>query len=282
MAHSAKYSKKPITDIFTSDTDINRRDGRRRVPMKVLILGLGRTGTASMRAAMKELGYFDTYYMMNCSIENPPDALMWMDALVAKYDGVGAPFTRADWDRLLGNCQAVCDWPAVVFAKELIEAYPEAKVVLTNRDVDSWHASTMRTVYWRATDPELRYLSYVDWASGMYYPMLRKFFDTFFRGDFPNQGKQVFLEHYEEVRRLVAPDKLLEYKVQDGWGPLCEFLGHPVPKDRAFPNVNDNHDFVARSRRRNRMQMLNVGAKALQMVVLCALAFWCLSLLWHF
>ena len=36
--------------------------------------------------------------------------------------------------------QAVCDWPACAFAKELIEAYPNAKVILTTREVDSWHA----------------------------------------------------------------------------------------------------------------------------------------------
>ena len=91
-----------------------------------------------MRAAMQHLGYVDTYHMMNCSIENPPDALMWMDALKAKYDGEGKPFTREDWDQLLGNAQAVCDWPSIAFAKELIEAYPEAKVVLTTRDPERW------------------------------------------------------------------------------------------------------------------------------------------------
>lgn len=211
-----------------------------------------------MRAAMKQLGYVDTYHMMNCSIENPPDALMWMDALCAKYDKKGKPFTREDWDQLLGNSQAVCDWPAIAFAKELIEAYPEAKVVLTNRDVDSWHASTMKTVYWRVTDGELRWLSNFDWAASMYYPMLKKFFDSFFEGDFPNRGKDVFRKHYEEVRNLVPKDRLLEYKVTDGWGPLCDFLGEPVPKECSFPNVNDNSDFVTRSRRRNRNQMKNV------------------------
>lgn len=44
--------------------------------------------------------------------------------------------------------QAVCDWPACAFAKELIEAYPEAKVILTNRDVDSWHK------YWAPFVPQ--------------------------------------------------------------------------------------------------------------------------------
>ncbi|KAH8657969.1 putative NAD dependent epimerase/dehydratase [Xylariales sp. PMI_506] len=255
------YTPKPFTDIFTSDTDIDRRQCVRTVPMKVLILGLGRTGTASMRAAMKQLGYVDTYHMMNASIENPPDALLWMDALKAKYDGVGRPFTRQDWDKLLGNCQAVCDWPAVAFAKELIEAYPEAKVVLTNRDVHSWHASTMKTVWWRVTDPELKMLSYVSWAARMYEPMLQKFFDTFFEGDFPNKGKAVFMRHYDEIRSIVPKERLLEYRVQDGWAPLCQFLGDPIPGNGLipFPNVNDNSDFVDRSRRRNRMQMYNVA-----------------------
>ena len=207
---------------------------------------------------MRQLGYVDTYHMMSCSIENPPDALMWMDALRAKYEGVGKPFTREDWDQLLGNCQAVCDWPAVAFAKELIEAYPEAKVVLTTRDVDSWHASTMKTFYWRAMDPELRLLSYVSWAASYYQPMIRSFFDNFFEGDFPNRGKEIYLRHYEEVKSMVPKENLLEFKVSEGWEPLCKFLGERVPKGQQFPNINDNRIFVSRSRHRNRMQLLNV------------------------
>lgn len=258
MSFSKQYTPKPVTDIFTSnDTDINRRECRRTVPMRVLMLGLGRTGTSSLRAAMKVLGFQDTYHMMSASIENPPDALLWRDAFAAKFDN-GPAFTRADWDQLLGHCQAVCDWPAVAFAKELIEAYPEAKVVLTTRDIDSWHASTMKTVYWRVMDPELRYLQYFSWAAGLYYPMLKKFFDTFFEGDFPGQGKRIFNEHYDHVRSLVPKDNLLEFSIKDGWEPLCEFLEVPVPKGIKFPHVNDNSDFISRSRRRNRNQMKNV------------------------
>ncbi|KAL3418034.1 nad dependent epimerase [Phlyctema vagabunda] len=258
MSFSKQYTPKPITDIFTpKDTDINRRELRRTVPMRVLMLGLGRTGTSSLRAAMKDLGYEDTYHMMSCSIENPPDALLWRDAFAAKFDN-GPAFTRADWDQLLGHCQAVCDWPAVAFAEELIEAYPEAKVVMTTRDVHSWHASTMKTVYWRVSDPELRWLSYFSWAAGLYYPMLKKFFDEFFKGDFPGQGKQIFTAHYEHVRTLVPPERLLEFNIKDGWEPLCKFLEEPVPKGVKFPHVNDNSDFVSRSKTRNRNQIKNV------------------------
>jgi hypothetical protein len=87
----------------------------------------------------------------------------------------------------------------------------------------------------------------------MYYPMLKKFFDTFFEGDFPNRGKAVFKRHYQEVRELVPKERLLEYRITDGWEPLCKFLGQKVPDSQPFPNVNDNRDFMSRSRRRNRM-----------------------------
>ncbi|KAH8803388.1 P-loop containing nucleoside triphosphate hydrolase protein [Xylogone sp. PMI_703] len=269
MLFSRRYTRKPITDIFTSDTDIDRRQCTRVVPMKVLILGLGRTGTSSMREAMKQLGFIDTYHMMSVSIENPPDALLWLNAFAAKYEN-GPPFTRENWDQLLGHCQAVCDWPAIAFAKELVETYPEAKVILTNRDVDSWYASTLKTVYWRVTEPEIQWLQYVSWGAGYYYPMLKKFFDTFFEGDFEGKGKEIFLRHYEEVRQLVPKDRLLEFKVTEGWGPLCEFLEVPKPLGRSFPHVNDNTNFVARSKWRNKMQMANAALGKVVMGVIFA------------
>ncbi|KAK8162914.1 P-loop containing nucleoside triphosphate hydrolase protein [Phyllosticta citrichinensis] len=256
-----QYTPKPLTDVFTHDTDIDRRQCKRVVPMKVLCLGLGRTGTASLRDALKELGLNDTYHMMSVSVENPPDALFWMDALRAKYDGVGS-FGREEWDQLLGHCQSVCDWPAIAFVKELVEAYPEAKVILTTRDVDSWHASTLKTVDWRANDPELKMVGKWDWGAGLYQPMLHKFWTNFFKGDFKKHGKQVFIDHYADVRALVPPERLLEYRMGQGWEPLCDFLEVPVP-DKKFPHTNDTDGFVERCRGRNRAQMMNVALRAL-------------------
>ena len=115
----------------------------------------------------------------------------------------------------------------------------------------------MKTVWWRVNDPALRLLSHLDWASGLYYPMLRKFFDTFFRGTFPDTGMSTYVQHYEHVRDLVSEDNLLEYSVSEGWEPLCKFLGDDIPEE-AFPQSNDVGNFVARSRNRNRKQFLNV------------------------
>lgn len=49
----------------------------------------------------------------------------------------------------------------------------------------------------------------------------------------------------------------------EGWKPLCDFLDVPAPPDaRRFPRTNDTDGFVARCRRRNRLQMLNVAFRA--------------------
>ncbi|KAF4635237.1 hypothetical protein G7Y89_g2870 [Cudoniella acicularis] len=121
------FPSKPITDIFTRhETTIDRREGGRTVPMRVLVLGMGRTGTASIRQALKRLGYEDAYHMMSASVENPLDCLLWQQAFAAKYDGIGT-FGRQEWDQLLGHCQAVSDWPAIAFSEELLACYPEAK-----------------------------------------------------------------------------------------------------------------------------------------------------------
>lgn len=76
--------------------------------------------------------------MRAASTETPRDNEMWIRAIKAKWDDEGE-FGKEEWDQLLGHCQAVCDLPAAAFAAELISTYPKAKVILTNRDVDSWH-----------------------------------------------------------------------------------------------------------------------------------------------
>ena len=99
--------------------------------------------------------------MMSASVENPPDCLMWQDAFAAKFDNDGE-FGREQWDQLLGHCMAVCDWPAVAFAKELIEAYPDAKVILTTRDVNSWHALVSRLHMPPQIKPNSRQINHED------------------------------------------------------------------------------------------------------------------------
>lgn len=60
-------------------------------------------------------------------------------------------------------------------------------------------------------------------------PTFAKAWNEFFEGSFEENGRRVFHEHYKKIQNLVPPDRVLFYHASEGWGPLCEFLGQPVP-----------------------------------------------------
>jgi hypothetical protein len=111
-------------------------------PMRVLCLGLSRTGTVSLRIALADLGYrpYHGFSLM----ENPPDSYIWREALNTKMGssaskGNTTTWGRADFEKVLAGFDACLDVPTSIFAEELIHAYPEAKVVVTVRSVDKWY-----------------------------------------------------------------------------------------------------------------------------------------------
>lgn len=72
---------------------------------------------------------------------------LWIAAQKIKSDDHGAPYGRVDFDKMLGAYDAVSDLPTVLFADELIAAYPEAKVLLTVREAEDRVVSMQRTIY---------------------------------------------------------------------------------------------------------------------------------------
>src|SRR4051812_9863448 len=74
----------------------------------------------------------------------------------------------------------------------------------------------------------------------------RKVLYGFFRAksvdEIRENARQRYLEHYETVRRIVPEDKILNFRLTDGWGPLCAFLGKEVPTEE-FPWVNEEKAF---------------------------------------
>jgi hypothetical protein len=77
------------------------------------------------------------------------------------------------------------------------------------------------------------------------------------------------------VKRTVRSDRLLVYEVSEGWGPLCAFLGVPVPESKPFPRLNDTAEFRARIRR-GILVVRTVGFTALgaMVVILAWLVSW--------
>jgi len=75
---------------------------------------------------------------------NMADVIMWYEAEEANYFpmlGGPKPFGRTEFDQLLGNYGVICDAPFITFAPKLIEAYPDALVVLVERDIETWYKS---------------------------------------------------------------------------------------------------------------------------------------------
>ncbi|KAJ6595786.1 P-loop containing nucleoside triphosphate hydrolase protein [Mycena vulgaris] len=219
---------------------------KRAVPMQVLALGFSRTGTSSLKIALETLGYARTNHGFDVSLSTVAEKDMWIAAIKAKFYGEGTPFGREEWDRLLGDFQAVTDSPHNLFAAELISMYPEAKVVSTTRDVDSWWKSYEATIV-ETSKPAFRAGTKGNPASDKTYDLFNLVRAAFFGTEHPTEeiAKARFVAHYDEVRRLTPADRLLEFDVKEGWAPLAAFLGKEVPAT-AFPRVNDTAHFHQR------------------------------------
>ncbi|KAJ7485589.1 hypothetical protein FB451DRAFT_1392324 [Mycena latifolia] len=219
---------------------------QRTVPMQVLALGFPRTGTGSLKIALETLGYVRTNHGLAVHSSSPAVIDMWIAAIRAKFHGEGTPFGQEQWDQLLGDCQAITDAPHILFAAELIAAYPEAKVVLTNRSLESWWKSYEATIA-EALKPSFQ-VRLCHWLAPEYSGNSLHLFQLIFTALFKTKhvtediAKARFVAHYDEVRRLVPKDRLLEFEVKDGWAPLTKFLGKEMPAT-AFPRVNDAQQF---------------------------------------
>jgi len=219
------------------------------VPLAVIGAGFGRTGTTSLKAALEDLGFGPCYHMTEV-FEHPEHTDSWDAARRGE---------AVDWDGLLEGYGAAVDWPACTFYAEIMERYPDAKVLLSVRDPDRWYESTRNTIYELSRISALSPLSRATfWLVGLFVPAVGKvgrmnnelIWKYTFDGRFEDRdhAKAVFEGHNAEVRRRVPPEKLLVYEVKEGWGPLCTFLGVEAP-DKPFPRLND----TAEMRRRARM-----------------------------
>jgi Sulfotransferase domain len=212
--------------------------------VKLIGAGLPRTGTLSQKIALEMVGLGPCYHMVNV-LADLPQAQLWLRAL----DG------DAQWARIFEGFESTVDWPGGFFYQELMELYPDAKVLLSERDPEAWERSMRETVWGvRYGESLMRLLSS---AQGQVYPpwdaylrmvdrMLWTDRGTFASGHMDSgQLADGMLRHHDEVKRAVPADRLLVWTFTDGWEPLCQFLGVPVP-DAPFPRVNDSRQFIDR------------------------------------
>jgi hypothetical protein len=197
--------------------------------MDVIGAGFGRTGTLSVKTALERLGFGPCMHMMPL-LDDPERAALFQRAAEGDYRALG---------KALDGYRSTVDWPGTYFWRELIASNPDAKVVLTARDPEKWYRSAHDTIFQAAT--------HAPRGSGPIEMTHTLVWDGTFGGRFADRDHaiRVFEEHNAAVRREVPANRLLEFQVSDGWAPLCEFLGVPVP-DEPFPRSNDSASFQER------------------------------------
>jgi hypothetical protein len=207
-------------------TDSAARRGIPAPTLQVIGAGFGRTGTLSTRAALVRLGCGPCDHMVENHAHVERFAL-WDAALRRKT--AGEPI---DWRPLLDGFQAIVDWPGAYFWRELTAAHPQAKVVLTVRDPEGWYDSIQATIF-----------SVLDGVGpGVSHDII---YTRTFNGRLTDRAhcQAVFARHNQAVQESIGPERLLVFDVEAGWGPLCAFLGVPVPEQEPFPHANDTAAF---------------------------------------
>jgi hypothetical protein len=196
--------------------------------LEIIGAGYGRTGTLSLKSALERLGFGPCYHAVEF-MRHPEHQARWE----AAFHG------NPQWAEVFAGYRSTVDFPGTAFWRELVDAYPKAKVILTVRDPQEWYAS-MRETFLAAAGPDGQppipgagdgsFVKGGDWSEMM--------------ADLQDEHTAIadFKRHIDDVRGYVPSHRLLVYEVRQGWQPLCDFLEVRVP-DEPFPRLNDSEAF---------------------------------------
>lgn len=208
--------------------------------IEVIGAGFGRTGNTSFREAMEILGFGKCYHMKEVIDHDHVD--QWLRIA----DTEDPKLIRDLMDK--GGYRSTCDYPACFFWQEQLKMYPNAKVVMTMRDADSWYKSWMDNAAVLLPDCETCPLGVRVFMGFVFYGQFAKLTsrivtDGTFGGDLSKRNViQSYHNHFKKVKFLCPPEKLLLFHAADGWEPLCTFLGVPIP-DQPYPHANTTSEF---------------------------------------
>jgi len=197
--------------------------------MKVIGLGLGRTGTYSLKTALEQVGLGPCHHMERVAQNMPVQLPLW-NALLENPTNFEAAYE---------GMQSAVDWPTAAFYKELYQHYPNAKFILTHRSKESWAESFGSTIYKLLSDRENAPAPIQEWLN-MVVKVIEK--TGFSMGlDFEGLAER-YEAHNKAVRELIPDGQLLVYQVKEGWEPLCKFLNVEAPT-MDFPRTNNREEF---------------------------------------
>ena len=242
--------------------------------LKIIGAGFGRTGTLSTYTALNELGY-PCYHMTEVILnkENKTHLDFWNRV-------ANAPAGKQhNWDEVFENYAATVDNPGCCVWRELLEVYPDAKVLLTlhPRGPEAWYESTIDTIYFTENLWQFKVLKvFTSFGKKMGNMSSKLIWQRSHKGTMDNKAVAIarYHEHVEEIKKAVPPERLLIFKVDQGWEPLCKFLDVEVPKSE-FPNVNDRAEIkkTIADITKGAYVFLAIGALALAVILFLLIKF---------
>jgi hypothetical protein len=206
------------------------------VPLSVIGAGFGRTGTTSLKQALEILGYRPCHHMIE--VERDVRQLAYWQAAVAG--------NLVDWNAVFAGYRAAVDWPACHYWRELAAVWPDAKVILTERPEEQWWNSFCNTIKLGMDMRDHLPDRYARAVHVMAHTMIA---DQEFHA--PLHNRQAAIAAYRrrsaEVRAAIPRERLLIFRIAEGWAPLCRFLGVAEPME-PFPHKNSSFSYWQRDR----------------------------------
>nr|QFQ66892.1 hypothetical protein [Schmidtea mediterranea] len=212
---------------------------------EILVIGAGqmRTGTFSLKFALEKLYNRPCYHMAEILNHHKDHVKLW----ISVFDS--GKMNEKTAGKIFSDYSATVDFPSAAVYKDLMEIYPNAKVVLTTRNSDDWVKSVKSTTLRNNMKTSFVHKILFYFNLGTEFPvMLDKMYLKAYKEPFDALRtddellKQCYEEFNEEVRKYVPKERLLEFNAKEGWEPLCRFLNLPVPNE-PYPFVNTTKDF---------------------------------------
>jgi predicted naringenin-chalcone synthase len=227
--------------------------------VKVIGAGFGRTGTMSLKIALEELGAGPCFHGLDSSVAADASrrtSLGCVPPIGHSPSDVAEPTdgeVNVDWQTALAGWDSTVGWLGARFYREMLDAWPDALVLLSIRDPDEWYTSCRNSIH-LTRDVASSTVSIK--PEGMdadidspeaFEPIDGSIWDSIFEGRFAERDRALDLyhRHNQQVMSTVPCERLLVYEIEQGWEPLCDFLGVQSPSV-PFPHLNSTESFRAR------------------------------------
>uniref|UniRef100_H2ZPT8 Sulfotransferase n=1 Tax=Ciona savignyi TaxID=51511 RepID=H2ZPT8_CIOSA len=211
--------------------------------MKVICAGMSKTGTKTMQCALKDLGYNVYDYMENFTYLRDD----WRKIMTKGG-------TTEDFRRMFENVDAVTDLPACYYWDEIHKAFPDAKIILMMRESEEVWMKSLRNQVKAGQNIVFRLMPFISLAGRQFDNFTALIGESVWGLEYQRnlfsepqlnelQMRMTYRRHNSHVLQAAPKDKLLVFNVKEGWKPLCDFLGVPVP-DKPFPRKNVRGNIV--------------------------------------